>query len=85
MYKGLLVLTQRGYLCYTSLDGFNEFINLKSTPEAGRAGMKWCSPWVWGGGRRGAHVARSLMKSWAGFTELYIYIHLYTRAGANTT
>lgn len=47
MDKDLLVLTQRGYLFYTSLDGFNEFINLKSTPEAG---MKWRSPWVWGGG-----------------------------------
>lgn len=84
MDKDLLVLTQRGYLFYTSLDGFNEFINLKSTPEAGLGGMKWRSPLLWGGGR-GAHVARSLMKSWAGFTELYIYIHLYTRAGANTT
>lgn len=71
MDNGLLVLTQRGYLFYTSLDGFNEFINLKSTPETGRAGMLWRSPRVEGGG--GAHVARSLMKSWAGFTELYIY------------
>lgn len=41
-----------------------------------RAGMKWCSPRGWVGGR-GAHVARSLMKSWAGFTELYIYIYIH--------
>lgn len=50
MDKDLLVLTQRGYLFYTSLDGFNEFINLKSTPEAGRGGMKWRSPLLLGGG-----------------------------------